>query len=277
MRGSSVVLTVLVACMASTAMADPGNTDNDAGSGADAGGTRASALAVSYATTYAGRVRGNDVDFYTASMPASAASCVRAVGTSESSAYFGLGIESAEGSTAAPILIGQGTQAAGGLAGPTPLTSSLRVARAPNADGPGHYTFRFEREGIPAAGDGGTGSDVGNADAALPVQPGCIGGHLAAIGSLDMRDVYAITVGAGQVVTYSLAANTGGHGLSLLNAAGEAIGPTLEAGGLAAVAVPASGTYYLSQQRTTAIGDVGYVMGVVVGPDPSTCRPYCLG
>lgn len=277
MRGYSVLATILVACMASTAMADPGNSDNDAGSGADAGNVRESALLVSYATTYNGRVRGNDIDHYSASLAASGPACIRTTGTSESDAYFGVGLEDVDGSTSAPILIGQGTQAAGGLAGLTPLTSTLRVARASGGEGPGHYSFRFDRVGIPASGDGGTGYDVGNADGALPVQPGCIGGHLSAIGSLDMRDVYAITVPPGQIVTYSLTANTGGHTLSLLNAAGDAVGPALEAGGLATVAVPTSGTYYLTAQRTTAIGDVGYIAGVVVGPDPSACRPYCLG
>lgn len=277
MRGYSVLATILVACMASSAIADPGTTDNDAGSGADAGNVRSAAWSVAYDVTYSGRVRGPDIDWYAASIASSATSCVRLTGASETGSYFGLGVENADGTTTAPILIGQGAQATGGIAGKTPLTSTLRVARAPDGDGPGHYSFRVERAGIPAEGDGGTGSDVGEGPHALAVEPGCIGGHLSAIDSLDMRDVYAVSVAAGQVVTYSLASNTGGHTLSLLDSAGEAIGPALESGGLATVSAPTSGTYLLSAQRTTAIGDVGYIAGVVVGPDPSTCRPYCLG
>lgn len=276
MRGYNVLATFLVACMASTAMADPGNTDNDAGSGADASDLRSGAYAVSYGQTYAGRVRGSDIDWYSASLAATGPSCVRTSGSSASPAFFGLGMEEADGTTTTPILLGAGEEAAGGVAGLTPLTSTLRVARASTDGGTGHYSFRFDRMGIPASGDGGTGGDVGNADAALAIKPGCVGGHLAAIGSLDMRDVYAVSVAPGEVVTYSLASNTGGHTLSLLDMAGEAIGPVLESGGLAAVSVPTGGTYFLSTQRTTAIGDVGYVLGVAVGPDPSTCRPYCL-
>lgn len=276
MRTHRAIVTFLVACMAGSAMADPGMNDSDAGTGTDAGNTRAAAMSVASGITYGGRVRGSDIDWYMSNVAATGPSCVRTTGSADSASYFALGVENNAGTTSAPILLGEGVEAVGGVAGQTPLTSTLRIARASESGGAGMYSFRFERFGVPPSGDAGTGDDVGNADFALPIAPGCIGGHLSAIGSLDMRDVYAVSVAPGQKVTYSLASNTGGHTLSLLNAAGETVGPILESGQLGSVALSTGGTYYLTAQRTTAIGDVGYIAGVIVGPEPTGCRPYCL-
>lgn len=272
------VITVLVVCMASTAVADPGSNDNDAGSGADAGNVRSAALLVEYGQTYAGRVRGSDIDWYEANVGSSGVTCVEMTATSSAPSYFAFGQENAAGTTSSPILLGAGTTAKGGIAGALPLASTLRVARAQADGGPGYYDFRFARSTITSGGDGGSSNDAGGSAAeAMPITPGCLSGHLSAIGSLDMKDIYQISVAPGEVVTYSLASNTGGHTLSLLNAAGDVVGPVLETGQRATVALPTSGSYYLAAQRTTAVGDVGYLVGAVVGPDPTGCRPYCVG
>ena len=274
MRAYHVLSAVLVACMASTAMADPGHSDNDAASGSDAGNTQAQALLVEYGRLYQGRVRGNDVDWFAAQYGTSAPSCIRVTATASTSSYFTLGQQDTTGSMSAPILVGSGARAAGGIAGLSPLSTSLRVARASGVDGPGHYDFQLDRIGPSLGTDAGT-ADAGTGVDALPTAPGCVPGMLTGIS--DGADGYKITVQPGEVVTYSFATSGTGATLTLLNAAGQAVGPALQSGELAEVPLSTGGTYFLTAQRSASFSEVGYVAGIVVGPDPSGCRPYCMG
>ena len=270
----AVVLVFLLAWVSTDAFADSGWRDNDAGTGADAGNSRAAATPVNLAIKYGGGASGSDIDWYATSVPASGASCVETRVHAENPMYFALGAEVADSTVSAPIRVNASEEGVAGIAGQTPLTATLRARRVPYTDSQTNYDFRLDRIGIPSGNlDGPTGVDAGDsASTAMPISFGCTGGHLA---MLDLRDVFALQLPAGRVLTYSLAANSGGFSLALLDSIGNAVGPALDPGQVA-TASPPSGTYYLSAQRSAGVTDVGYVIGALAGPEPTGCRPLCI-
>lgn len=265
---------ILVALMVTSATAASG--DNDANSGADAGNARETATAVALGTTHQAYLTKGDIDWFVGDVGGTAAGCVSLRGLSNMPSYFALAAETTSGTITAPLRSTNEVEFTGGVAGMTPMTTTLR-ARGIDDTKQGHYNFRLDRVGVPnGSGDGPSGVDAGaRPEDAMPVQPGCIGGHLAILPTPDARDVFRVNVGPDEVVTYSLAANVDGVTLALVSAADTLVGPVLDPGEVAAVAVP-SGSYFLSAQRSNAVGDVGYIAGVMVGPDPTGCRPYCL-
>lgn len=278
--GGVTLACVLLAVLATTATADPGTgPQNDAGTGADAGDVRANATKVGIGILYGAALRPNDVDWYASSIEGGAASCVVARVHASASTYFALGAEEGGASRSAVFRTDPNEEDVAGVAGMTPLTTTLRAALVPGGPNFAGYDFRLDRVGAPVSGgDAGTEGDAGDAaSTALAAARGCTQGRLTVLGSLDLRDTYSMQVGSNEVVTYSLAANAEGISLTLLNAVGEAVGPALMPGELATVSTSAPGTYYLSAARTSAVGDVGYVFGTSLGPEPSGCRPYCLG
>lgn len=277
--GRVVLACILSAIMATTATADPGaGPQNDAGSGGDAGDVRANATAVQTAVRYAGALRPNDVDWYAAPVGATGASCIVARVQASAPTYFALGAEGGSSVGTAVIRAEPDRDAIAAVAGMGPLTTTLRSALVPGGPNFGSYGFQIDRVGIPAgAGDAGSPTDAGDSAAgAIPVAAGCVHGRLSVLGSVDLRDMYSMQVGAGEVVTYSLAANYDGLSLTLLDALGETVGPALVPGQLATVTTSSPGTHYLSVSRTSAVGDVGYVAAMSLGPEPSGCRPYCV-
>lgn len=266
--------TILVALMVTSATA--GSNDNDAGSGADAGGSRASATSVAMGSLHEAYLAKNDIDWFAADVGGAGAGCVLLTGVSNVPAYFALAAETPAGTTTAPLRAQNGVPFSAGVAGLMPLTGTLRV-RGVDANKQGEYEFRLDSVGVPSGtGDGPLGADAGaSPEEAMPAAPGCIGGHLTMVPALDVRDLYRIDVGPDQVVTYSLVSDVEGITLTLVNAADIVVGPIVDPGEYAAVAVP-TGAYFLSAQRTNSFGDVGYVAGAIVGPDPTGCRPYCL-
>lgn len=276
--GPRVSIVLLVAILAaSSVVADGGYHENDAGSGADAGDTRASATPIALGATYGSTAWFNDTDWFVSSVPSSNPACITARVHADAPTYFALGAESGDETAIAAVRVTSGEEGILGVAGQTPLTTALRVHRAPSSSWYPSNDFRLDRSSIPATnGDGlGGASDAGDStSAAMPIGPGCTGGHLA-LTSVDVRDMFAIQIPAGRVVTYSFAATVPGISLGLVDAVGNAVGPALEPGEVA-TASPPSGTYYLSAQRSTGVGDIGYLVGVIVGPEPSGCRPYCL-
>lgn len=271
----SALIVILVAWMATTAVADPGGPQNDAGSGGDAGNVRSLATPISGATPYTASLRPNDIDWYAASFNGTTASCVTTHAKAAAATYVAIGVETTGANLSVPMLVTPGADTMGGVAGMMPLTATLRAAPAANASNFGSYDFRVDRVGVPSVnGDGPTAGDAGDSLAtAMAAGVGCTGGHLTVLG--DSVDMYSIQVPAGQVVTYSLAANLGGINLGLLDSVGNAIGPVLDPGQSATVTT-SGGTYYMSAVRAGAVGDVGYVIGAVIGPEPAGCKPYCL-
>lgn len=276
--GRSFLIVILIAGMAATAVADPGGPQNDAGSGSDAGDVRSAAVGIGPGLTYGGQLRPNDIDWYAASFQGAVPSCISATVQASSPIYAALAAEMSGTTVATPMAIAANGTATGGVAGMLPLTATLRVAGQQNAPNFGAYSFSLARVNIPNnANDGGVNADAGDSFAsALPAAAGCIGGHLAVIPTVDQRDVYAIGVPSGTVVTYSLASNYNGIQLSLTDAVGNLLGPILAPGESAAVSASSPSTFYLTAARTTAVGDVGYVVGAIIGPSPDSCKPYCL-
>lgn len=271
----TVIVALLLAGLTTSASAGS-SWKNDAGSGTDAGDTRALATGVSFGTSYVGTFTPADTDWYAASASASGPACVVATAETTTTAFFTLGTESSSGSSAAPMRVTPDARGVAGVAAMTPLTATLRVRDDPSTGyGYGYYGFRLDRVGIPAAGDAGAMGDAGDSiGSATRASSGCIGGRLSPL-DFDLRDVYAVEVLAGDAVTYSLA-SAGDVRLVLVDALGNAIGPTLEPGQIATVPVDSSGTYYMSTS-STSMSDDGYVSGLTLGPEPTSCRPYCLG
>lgn len=251
----------------------------DGGLVTDAGNTLASALTLSSFGSYSGRLTGDDTDWY-AVREAALAQCVSLETTTVSAAASILALDTGSGLKTTSTYLPAGGKARLVLA--SPYTGAY--AGLDNVQGTQDYGFTLKTVGIPAAsvGDALSGLDAGNhLSTALATSAGCIGGRLSSLQAAgDVADVYAVAAAAGDVVTYSLVSGSSGGALRLrlLDAAGNLLGPILAPGGVGAVQVPSSGTYFLSvTQDSFGSDDVGYVMGAGIGPpDPgSSCRPNC--
>lgn len=272
--GRLTLLALFLALISTTAAADAGG-QNDAGTGADAGNTRAMATPVSIGASYLNnKLRVDDVDWYAADVPAPGLACIRARGTAGGPTYFALGVESPGVTRSAPFYVDAGRESTGGVAGLTPMTATLRVAQA-RADGATKYNFSLERVSIPQpGGDAGSYSDAGETPStAIPVSPGCLGGNLE---GLDIKDTYALAVGEGEAVTYTLASASNTLRLTLVDAVGNALGPSIAPGEIASVSFAAPSTVYLTSAQTSSVSSTNYAVGSIVGPDPAGCRPMCM-
>lgn len=280
----AILMAILV--LAGTALAD--HATDDAGAGTDAGNTQAAAMPIAYGA-YGGHLAPRDWDWFRVEAPSAGPRCIQADVSGENHDTARLTVESPDRARSLRAQFPGGGSASLALAVPAVARTYFDITPSGNLPGsgdparPGHYAFHLRETGIPVGnmGDALTSGDAGNEISKATPAPGpCIGGRIDPLRNIgDARDVYSITVGAGQVVTYSFAA-TGSPGvltLSLLDAAGESVGPALVSGQVAQVQVPA-GTYYLSASRVSlATEEVGYVIGIIQGPpDPgSSCRPYC--
>lgn len=272
--GRISLVAILLAVLTTTAAADSGG-QNDANTGGDAGDTRATAVAVALGAPYVNnKLRAEDVDWYSTDVSPSGIACVRARVSASAPTYFALGIESPGLTRTAPFYAEQGRDAVGGLAGMTPLTATLRAAQK-QVEGTAKYNFTLERVAVPqVGGDGGSFSDAGESPStAVPITPGCIGGNLQ---GLDIKDTYALNVPEGQVVTYTLASASSSIQLALVDAVGNALGPSIGPGEIGSVTLPTAQTVFLSSAQTSSVSDTNYAIGTIVGPEPTSCRPYCV-
>lgn len=273
--GRIFVAAILLAVMTTTAAADGGG-QNDGGSGTDAGNTRSSATTVPLGTWFVGnKLRFDDVDWYAASVSGPGASCVSARVQASAPIYAALGAESTALALSAPFYADSKRDASGGIAGITPLTATLRFAQVDPSVGQAKYNFSITRlDATAATSDAGTGADAPERiTSATPISPGCVGGTL---GGLDLSDKYAIAAEAGQALTYTIGTTSSDVTLTLLDTLGNVLGPTIGAGESATIILDTSGTYYLSADQSTSLGTSSYAVGLLAGPEPSSCRPYCL-
>lgn len=273
-------MAALVTLAAATALADT--------SDADAGNTQATATVLPGWGTYSGYLAPRDWDWYAVNDASAAPRCIQADVWGENNNTARITVESPSGVRNSTGVVPAGGSRTFAIAVPSLSRTYFDITASPNSPNsgdparPGAYRFTLSSIGVPApgVGDALTGSDAGNdISRATPTSSNCVGGRLSPVLNMaDLRDVYAVSVGPNQSLTYGFGA-TGAPGdaaLSLLNADGTTAGPTLVSGQRAYVEVP-EGTYYLSVSLASiSTEDLGYVISWIPGPpDPNGCRPYC--
>lgn len=263
-------------------------SENDAGSGGDAGNSRATATSIAFGA-HSGYVNSKtDRDWYRAP-GASEPSCVRGTLTpldNPAQAWFGLerGSSASLGGVRAPV----GSTASFGMSGAAYSAAVLGISALDDNSGagtparPGRYDFSLERVAFAprSSHDALSGSDAsGTIQGAMQVSSGCIQGHLATTVNLlgDNADVYSVAVKANETVTFSLAAALDAPiALSLVDAAGNTLakaGPD----GAASYTTPTDGVLYLSAARTSTASTfpIDYIVGLIVFEMPPPCSPNC--
>lgn len=262
---------------------------SDAGTGGDAGNTRAGATPVAYGA-YSGYVSSQyDADWYRAAgsaEPACVSGSIRALDNPERVAF---GLERGSQATLASFAVQTGQTRAFGMAGGSFDAAVLGVGALDDNSGvgvpsrPGGYEFVLERVGPSprSAQDALTGTDAGDSVAtAAPATGTCIQGHLDPLAKVggDPRDVYRLVAAPGDVITISLGAVDGAAiTLTLLDAAGNAVTAPVGPGGVTTFSTSTGGTYYMSASSTsvTNVQNVVYLIGSIVGPPGSGCKPNC--
>lgn len=262
-------------------------SQNDAGTGGDAGNTRATATPIAYGA-YSGYIASQDSDWYRApgaTQPACAVATVRPFENPQSVA-FGLERGASATLTTARILAGQsrtlamaGTSYTGAVLGVAPLPNEPQQGD-PARPGPYQFTIatvgpsdRATRDALTGADVGGTPLDAGSAS------NGCIQGHLDPLSRLggDNADAYRLVAAPGDVITFSLAAAQGAPiGLTLTDANGVALS-SIGVDGISSYSTSSGGVFYLTAARSTMVSaeSIAYIIGVIVGPEPPSCTPNC--
>lgn len=255
---------------------------NDAGSGVDAGNDRASALALAAHGSYGGYRLPWDEDWFKVAeqgLP----TCVVADVTSAVTGQATLELVSPgeRRSVTETMPAGRSTRIA--IAAPAASQTFFGIASAPPSYGDhGSYAFTTSaRTTAGIRGDAGTNGDVGGtAASAHPVSPGCTAGTLSPAAALgDKVDAYAFSGSAGDVVVLSFAAAPTSTPMRLELTDGLTTLATLSPGQLVVVTLPASGTYTMTTSAgdLTSVGEtLAYLVGLVVGPPGSPCRPQCI-
>lgn len=250
----------------------------DAGTGRDAPDVRPAALAIEYGM-FDGILAGNDSDWYRVESYSSSPVCVSTSVTTDHAAVESLQLTRADGgSLTIPLTLSAGVADIAGLAAPSMSRATLGLSQTSPLSNV--YDFQFAATTVPEAGlgDALTSEDAGaTSDAALPVDPGCVGGRLETVlGIVDEIDLYSLQVAAGETLYYSVAA-TGPVTLQLLDTNSQVVGNVIGSGEAAGFYAPDGGTFYLAAQRSSPTTNVGYLVGVAAGPDPGNgCRPYCF-
>lgn len=264
------VIAIVLALSTITASA---GAENDAGSGGDAGGERAFATPVQVAKQFKGAAPLGDVDWYAATV-FTGATCVLMNVSANRELYVGFGAERQTGAVSAVTTTGASGTVLGGLA--TPSLSAATIAVEPVSTDVTSYRSNITLVGFPApsAGDAASGQDAGDiVGSATPVAAGCVGGSLSGV-PFDARDMYSVTIPAGGVITYSFVTDgSSGLSLSLLDASGSPVAPTLSSGDAATFVTDVGGTFFLSSS-STSVSPSSYLVGITLGPGPG-CRPTC--
>lgn len=281
MLHKSIVVLVALLSFATAVDVARGFSPNDAGSGRDAGNTRYQALRLADYGSYAGDLmNGADDDWYVVYDERGQPTCVSTSVTPEGALESTLRVRAGDDQTRTVT-----TTAAGGATTRMGLAASrLDLSRVGFENGPSaldHYVFGWSAMDVPptSAGDAYANIDAGSTIAtALPANDACVGGNLVSTLGIPDVDVFSIYVPGGNTIYYSLATTAGAVQLKLLDATGQVVGPTIAAGDVAGFYVPSGGTYYMSASSPTGNANIGYLIGLISGPDPpgSPCRPYCL-
>lgn len=257
---------------------------DDAGTGADAGDTPATALALPGYGSYLGYVLPHDSDWYSVAETRSPL-CVVA---DFEAAPVGTAVLSLDGAT--PRMASTGfAGSAGRLAIASPDVAGVQFGignTLPDFRTQGDYAFSLAAHPLGSfVGDGGSGMDASRARP-VPVGTGCGGGSLDPLFGLgDEEDSYAFPGAAGEVVTLSFAQGPAMDTvlqLDLLSPQGIPVA-TLQSGDVTTVTLPTSGTYTM-RAGTAGVLDlssggqapVDYLYALIDGAPGSGCRPTCV-
>lgn len=281
MRTTGRVLAVVLGCLLmgvpmSVRADNPDRTAYDAGTNADAGSTAAGAMPLAYGT-YNAMLTAGDTDWF--AFPASTASaCIRLEITSAADADATLQVATGSQTRSFPLHIPAGTTLRAAIA----ATSADRVLVSARDVGtilpnqPMGYRFTVSSLSSTAlgAGDAFTSSDApGSLASSWNAPSECFGGALTTLSDvLDIHDVYAIQVPAGSALAISLASPAGR--VTLLDASGAAVSPTVSGGVMAVTSALPGGTYFLDVSRTSS-ADSSYLVGAVLTDPGNPCRPQC--
>lgn len=282
-------LTLLVAAAMVTSTAGADHLAGDAGTTADAGNTKDTAMVLAGFGSYKSYLSPRDHDWYRVDSGATTPRCVTATMTPENNASMQLQLELGAKTYTAARVIPKGQTGTIAFAVPALDRTFVNATPAQNDPNkgdparPGHYDFTLASlatmQAKPTSAITGE-DDAGNTlSSAAPLTFGCASGRSDPLtGFGDPADVYKFALYPGETLTYSFA-QTGSIGLELrlLDEAGNQLG-AITSGGVSTYTVPMSSTsssYYLSVVRLDSTADaVGYLIGTY-GPPSSTCRPQC--
>lgn len=255
--------------------------NDDAGTGTDAGETRATALVMGFGASY-GSMNPSDVDVFSAPV-GSGPECVALSASANNPAYAALTLTRDGDERTSVLALSPGATAATGIVRGTRDGTFVRFAPVPNASVITGYQFQVSAMtgyADPSTGDALSLGDAGQVVSEALQAPGpCFGGRLTRTDFLDTKDAYLVPARAGETIRYSLATSIPAMGaqLTLLDARGAAIGSTVTANGVGEAVAPTDGTYVLMMSSSsTSTRDLDYLVGWGSGPDPNGCRPYCM-
>lgn len=241
----------------------------DAGTGSDAGNTRDAALSLAYGA-YDGNLTPQDADWFAFS-GASTLGCLDVTGTASTSMRFEVATNTSTVGGLANEGVFQLTLASTG-----PSFFAVLPDEAPwSTLSVGPYSFSVVHAEPWAMGDRRGADAPGNASLASPAPAECFSASFRH----DAPDIDAWTFEASalDIVTYSFAVDATAIGvLEILGPDGTTVAGPVASGEAGQFIATSTGTYAVRTASFASSENTDYVVGLVVGPDPSTCRPYCL-
>lgn len=275
-----LLIAVLLGGLASAAP-----SQNDAGSGGDAGNTRAQALALSAYGAYTGELKNSDdtSDWYTITDAPSGPACIEMRESSEK--IRGTRLTIVEGAMEKTVTAEHGDNGMSVLAiAASEVNASYLNINSGYGSGvnarSGPYSFSLNAYRTVSTPDAGTGIDAGNNRAnAIPIAAGCHGGRLG-YGqiALDTIDYYRIDLQAGDRIVASLGADLGAPLMMLIeDTQGNALTTTVGPDGMLAYTSATNQPVYLKTSSSSlSPAQFPYLVGIVVGPpgEPG-CNPTC--
>ena len=138
----------------------------------------------------------------------------------------------------------------------------------------GPYGFDISVATPNAVGDTDA-NDAPSASAGAPVAPAtCFRGHFRE----SDTDVFRFAAhAADEVATVSLArAGTGSASVAIVDDAGQPVGDPIPAGEARQILLPGPDEYFLVVIGPPSPTSTDYLLTLVLGPEPTGCRPYCL-
>lgn len=255
------------------AWAAPLGVLSDAGTSGDAGGSPGTAMSLAYGS-YEGNLTPGDADWFAFPAP-SAPMCLSArvfsahamrvaVGAGASAGLVG-GME--DGFFATTLAVEPVATRVGALPDAAPW----------DAVSVGPYAFDVAAALAPVAGDSREDDATSVPALADPVPGPCFSAYFDD-DEEDGRDVdvWSFDAVASERATVSLAVGAGMAGaLRVVDASGAVVAGPIASGELAEFVIPADGSFWLVAQSLTS-REGAYTVALVMGPDPTGCRPYCV-
>jgi hypothetical protein len=266
----SALLLATLAAVAGLAGADDGD-QNDAGSGHDAGGSWATALALPGFGSYTGFLSSHDVDAFVVNQASTSAACVSFTYAPATADLVTVQAVNGGSTTSSSFQVPAGGTLTGGIATTAYSSVGLLAQHAGSTTGPDGYAFSLAR---PAPGSGLVTSTAGHSmTTASPIAP-CDAASLAPLTSVG-GDYYSLgNLPAGSAISTSLATSAGTLFVQILDSNGNVLAQA-PAGQTASTTTATSGTYYVQVFRTDfALVSVPYILGSTVDPGPA-CQPMC--